>query len=256
MSNITDLTGYTVTVPGGYGIVSSIIDVSIDGVMNYCTYLPNNTTTEKNLAFNRLVIGNTVASSGTIGYVKGYFVDGTSGQYVSSWLVNFTVNGVDDVADPSFIQWLYDINATFEKTGGEEEPETPEIPTVPHGEIYYKGNLVATIVGGETIVLHTKDFKFLGDIVIKNVGESNLISFTIDGTTYYAEEGMTWADWCENTTYNTGGFYTGISTGFICKTFGSIVGFVATSSYGDVTMDIEITSGHPYIITYTGGGND
>lgn len=32
------------------------------------------------------------------------------------------------------------------------------------------------------------------------------ITFTIDGTTYHAEEGMTWADWVDSA-YNTGGFY-------------------------------------------------
>ena len=32
-----------------------------------------------------------------------------------------------------------------------------------------------------------------------------LISFTIDGTTYQAEEGMTWAEWC-NSSYNTVGY--------------------------------------------------
>ena len=30
-----------------------------------------------------------------------------------------------------------------------------------------------------------------------------MISFTIDGTIYQAEEGMTWAEWCESN-YNTG----------------------------------------------------
>lgn len=33
-----------------------------------------------------------------------------------------------------------------------------------------------------------------------------LISFTIDGTTYQAEEGMTWAEWVESE-YNIGGYY-------------------------------------------------
>ncbi len=33
-----------------------------------------------------------------------------------------------------------------------------------------------------------------------------LISFTIDGTEYQAEEGMTWNDWCSSI-YNTGSFY-------------------------------------------------
>jgi len=36
--------------------------------------------------------------------------------------------------------------------------------------------------------------------------EVTLISFTIDGTTYQAEEGMTWTEWV-NSTYNTDGDY-------------------------------------------------
>ena len=32
-----------------------------------------------------------------------------------------------------------------------------------------------------------------------------MITFTIEGTEYQAEEGMTWGEWC-NSTYNTGGF--------------------------------------------------
>ena len=35
--------------------------------------------------------------------------------------------------------------------------------------------------------------------------ESNLITFTVDGIEYQAEEGMTWEEWA-NSSYNTGGF--------------------------------------------------
>lgn len=35
--------------------------------------------------------------------------------------------------------------------------------------------------------------------------ENNLITFTIDGTSYEAEDGMTWGEWC-NSEYNTSGF--------------------------------------------------
>ena len=35
--------------------------------------------------------------------------------------------------------------------------------------------------------------------------QATLLSFTIDGTTYYAEEGMTWYNWV-NSSYNTNGF--------------------------------------------------
>lgn len=37
-------------------------------------------------------------------------------------------------------------------------------------------------------------------------GESNLITFTIAGTEYQAEKGMTWTDWVDSE-YNTDGFY-------------------------------------------------
>lgn len=37
------------------------------------------------------------------------------------------------------------------------------------------------------------------------LGGSNLITFTIDGVQYQAEEGMTWKEWC-NSEYNVGGF--------------------------------------------------
>lgn len=135
------------------------------------------------------------------------------------------------------------------------EPYSEEPTTTPHGEIYYKGELVATLVEGETIVLHTKDFKFLGDIVIKNVGEveeetPTLISFTIDGTSYQAESGMDWANWV-GSDYNTGGYYTGSdSTG---KVYSSSGNAVLNSSYKAVTFDIEIISGHAYTTSHSGG---
>ena len=42
-------------------------------------------------------------------------------------------------------------------------------------------------------------------IAVKDVPKT-MISFTIDGTSYQAEEGMTWAQWIESA-YNNGGFY-------------------------------------------------
>ena len=74
------------------------------------------------------------------------------------------------------------------------EPYSEEPTPTSQGEIYYKGNLVATLVEGETIVLHTKDFKFLGDIVIKNVGEvENVVqssNFVLaDGSTFITSDG-------------------------------------------------------------------
>ena len=47
----------------------------------------------------------------------------------------------------------------------------------------------------------------ISKITIEEVGTA-LISFSIGGTTYQAEEGMTWGEWI-NSEYNTGGFMDG-----------------------------------------------
>lgn len=44
--------------------------------------------------------------------------------------------------------------------------------------------------------------------IIEALGIVSLISFTIDGTEYQAEEGMTWGEWVESE-YNTDGCYVG-----------------------------------------------
>ena len=46
------------------------------------------------------------------------------------------------------------------------------------------------------------------------VAGSNLMSFTIDGTTYYAERGMTWQEWYDSS-YNTSTIY--IEKNYICS---------------------------------------
>lgn len=50
-------------------------------------------------------------------------------------------------------------------------------------------------------------YDILVDGVVKDSVEAvSLISFSIGSTTYQAEEGMTWAEWCDSE-YNTGGYY-------------------------------------------------
>lgn len=64
-----------------------------------------------------------------------------------------------------------------------------------------------------------------------SVQTTALISFTIDGTSYQAEEGMTWGEWV-NSSYDTGNFYT-IGTN-VCQKPGAdvyaVVGAVSTSA--------------------------
>lgn len=74
----------------------------------------------------------------------------------------------------------------------------------PYYNAYEEGN-GAMVNFYEGTVCH-RDFKELF-LSIADLDEPapNLISFTIDGTTYQAEEGMTWAEWCESE-YNTNNY--------------------------------------------------
>lgn len=174
MANITtttppeNLTGWTVTVPPYWTAGDGWGQFSLEGIIS-----------STNFTFNALSF-----DVFNIGYVYEYGsnrlvdeLDAISCPYVNLSDVEegFTlkITGGSDASYSYLIRWFVNNNATFEKTGGEEEtPDTPEEPTVTsQGEIYYDGNLVDTLIEGEFIVLHAKDFKFIGDIVIKNVGE-------------------------------------------------------------------------------------
>jgi hypothetical protein len=151
----------------------------------------------------------------------------------------------------------------------EANSNNESIPTS-QGEIYYKGNLVATIVEGETIVLHTKDFKFLGDIVIKNVGEveeetpetPTLISFTIRGETYQAEERMTWKEWIGssyNPTVDEEYEYYYNKYSRIVNANDKYVVFRLTGEFINAELDDVIINGNDYTVktvVYNGTIND
>ena len=85
------------------------------------------------------------------------------------------------------------------------------------------------------------------DGTVEDVGGVELISFTIDGTSYQAESGMTWGEWCESS-YNTDGYYTvGSGTDLICNSSGRTV----IGSNGAVRPYTEIISN----ANYSTGGN-
>ena len=240
-----DLTGYTVTVPAGW------------------TAMRAYTTLELNCSFDNTVVSDT-ANPLTIkvGYAKNGSSYADSIQIINpyteasyglgnSYPITFVIGEGFQSNSTIFIQWLADNNATFTKEGEEEpeEPDTPEEPTVTsQGEIYYDGNLVDTLIEGEFIVLHAKDFKFLGDIVIKNVGEveeetPTLISFTFSNTEFQAEEGMTWREWVESD-YSEEGSYIS-SDGIV----GVYLGNIFIGAVADVNADEEIEDGKAYTAT-------
>lgn len=73
--------------------------------------------------------------------------------------------------------------------------------------------ITSTAAQSSTIHIVANDPEYAGeykDTVTFTIGVKKpaptLISFTLDGDTYQAEEGMTWAEWVESA-YNNGGFY-------------------------------------------------
>lgn len=64
-------------------------------------------------------------------------------------------------------------------------------------------NVETNVEEGQTATLKCKGKKMISDVVVRKVEEEvSLITFTIDGTEYQAEEGMTWGQWVESK-YNT-----------------------------------------------------
>jgi hypothetical protein len=87
--------------------------------------------------------------------------------------------------------------------------------------------------------------------------EGNLITFTIGGTEYQAEEGMTWGEWVDSE-YNTNGFYIS-GVGIFRGT--QMSGQMSGQIYNDNSLSTctepsdTIINGHSYGIAYGGSGD-
>lgn len=92
---------------------------------------------------------------------------------------------------------------------------------LPYGTGIYAGRIVMRGSKGEvptptpTADEHAVNKKYVDDIIadlvarveaLERGGLTGDISFTIDNTTYYADEGMMWGEWC-NSRYNTLGLF-------------------------------------------------
>lgn len=77
----------------------------------------------------------------------------------------------------------------------------------------------------------------------------NIINFTIDGTGYQAEEGMTWAEWC-NSEYPAQGIGD-FSYPYIDDN-GNVKSNGAPGAYLDVQANDVIIANHAYATTSTG----
>jgi hypothetical protein len=130
--------------------------------------------------------------------------------------------------------------------------------------IEYNGSVIASLKAGQTATLPCKDTLMHTDLVVSvpdGMGGSveewdgsytvtdavELISFTVDGTSYQAEDGMTWREWVESE-YNTGGFY--ISNSAIHR---PSAGYISDEG---ALADNAIISGKAYKTKAGGGGAD
>lgn len=86
--------------------------------------------------------------------------------------------------------------------------------------------------------------------------ENDTISFTVDGTEYRAESGMTWGEWVSDTNYNTIGSEA-VSVG-VSTYISSGAGDSKYISYNDafVTDDEEIVANRPYVLEVFKTSND
>ena len=124
--------------------------------------------------------------------------------------------------------------------------------------IIYNNTVIAELSDKE-ITITCAGKKMLSDIVIVNRAveeEASLISFTIDGTSYQAEEGMTWADWCDSD--YSGGTYAPHPNLVTqpCKYPNSYFITEDGTSGGSVLMTDTIIANHAYSTIYidTSGG--
>lgn len=81
-------------------------------------------------------------------------------------------------------------------------------------------------------------------------GTTSLITFTIDGTSYQAESGMTWLEWVASD-YNTNGFICGGASSNVLSSGGAVL--IVTSSSTTVLGEYTITDGGSYSLSMGGG---
>lgn len=146
--------------------------------------------------------------------------------YIARPTGEFTITGGTDVTNSLLISWL-EANATqiIETTS------STYIGSSPLDKCYVGSDEVQKIYVGDELVYEKKS-------------STTIISFTIDSTTYQAEEGMTWAEWVDSA-YNTDGFSIS-SNGFLVNATYDYVGIVICDySQAETTT---IISNQAYII--------
>lgn len=113
--------------------------------------------------------------------------------------------------------------------------------------------LAASDDGDGYITLENCTISFIEEL------EKTIIQFTIDGTTYTAESGMTWEEWV-NSSYNTDGYFTGAlsNNNDVYKADGQFDYYIKESYDGRGTGYTDnIIENHNYVlIPVLGGSHD
>lgn len=183
----------------------------------------------------------------------------------------FTITGGADISNPLFIDFINTYGTLV--SGGEEKPIfTYDLTQLNLAAGTYSITIVAKAVGyndapsntaqfvveqesfveetneyGTTMVInrYTEEPNEYGTtMIIGGETTTNLISFTIEGTTHQAEEGMTYAQWVDSK-YNTGNYYTNGT--FLYNSGGQAVGTSPNMAVSNVIEQGDVLN------TFTGG---
>lgn len=126
--------------------------------------------------------------------------------------------------------------------------EEEEKPSSNKYEVLYNDEVIGIVAPGEKLVIHCAGDTMEYNLVVRPASDGPvMITFTVDGTTYQAENGMTWKQWC-NSEYNTDGFYH--DADFI-QTVNKANGY-----YIAVYPTDAIIANNNYTLKYAGGGGD
>ena len=155
---------------------------------------------------------------------KGVTIFGVTGTYDSAsttQTITFTVNGKTYTADNG-MTWQEWAGSSYDTIGcfpyevssndgyynaGDIAVATPGADDSCYGAIYFYDD------GSDIYQTMSNGIAYEGEYYIDDTyfpaqsdPTPSTITFYIDGTEYTAEQGMTWAEWC-NSSYNTGGLY-------------------------------------------------
>ena len=185
-----------------------------------------------------------------------FTVNGESGSETYTYSGNKKFIGFATTANATEPE--YAIGDTIDNLGGGISTLyiVEESPSGTTYEILYNDEVINTVEPGNKIEIHCAGDIMDHNIVVRPVKSGpTLISFTISGTSYQAEEEMTWAEFCDTAPdgYNINSIYQINDENRVENVFNECVVMKSTLAY--VKGSDVIIANHAYI-EYSGGGSD